>query len=334
MVNKSSIMDKILSRAKGSNRRIVLPEGTEPRIIDAAIKATELGLGQMILVAENNETLAKIPKHFQDKIEIINPKSELGRLELYANAFYELRKHKSMEKDRAKIEVMNPVVFATMMLYCDDADGLVAGAITKTADVVRPAFQIIKAREGINKISSIMIMERPDIKGNDGLLFLADCGIIEEPTSEDLADIAVASATSAEQLFGIRPRVAMLSYSTKSDVAPTESIKKVQDAVKIIKSRQPGIIVDGEMQADAAIVPSVAKIKCPNSIIQGRANVLVFPDLNSANISYKLVQRIGGIEAVGPILQGLKKPVNDLSRGASTEEIVKVIALTILQATK
>ncbi|MBQ7579528.1 MAG: phosphate acetyltransferase [Clostridia bacterium] len=337
MFKTQSILDKIVLKAKGIDKRIVLPEGEDPRVIEAIISATKLELGRLIVLGNEVEIYSKLPKNVSEKIIVLNPKTSLRDCEIYADKLYALRKNKGLTLEQARIEVLKPMVFATMMLYAGDADGIVAGLKLKTGDVVRPAFQIIKAEEGVNKISSAMIMQMPKNSsfGENGVLVFADCGIIPEPTSEDLADIAISSAKTAETLCGIKPRVALLSFSTKSqENTGYESVERVKSAVKIIKSKMPNLIVDGELQADSAIVPSVAKAKCPNSILGGNANVLVFPDLNSANIAYKLVQRIANIEAVGPILQGLNKPVNDLSRGATANELVRAIAITILQASK
>ena len=337
MIKQNNILEEIILKARGTGTRIVLPEGTDPRTIEAAIEAVRLDLGHLILLGNEVEILAKLPKKVAEKVVVLSPKSCPRDCDIYAERLYNLRKHKGLTLDEAKMEVLNPMVFATMMVYSGDADGIVAGLEYKTSDVVRPAFQIIKAKEGVSKISSAMIMQMPknSTLGENGVLVFADCGIIPEPTSEDLADIAISSAQTAEALCQIKPRVALLSFSTKStNDTGYESVEKVKQALKIIQSKMPNLIVDGELQADSALVPSVSKAKCPNSILGGRANVLVFPDLNSANIAYKLVQRIAGIEAIGPILQGLNKPVNDLSRGATAQEMVRAIAITILQASK
>ena len=337
MVKQNNILDKIIEKARGSQTRIVLPEGTDPRTIEATIEAVKLDLGHLILLGNEVEIMAKLPKKVGEKVVVTSPKSSPRDCEIYAERLYNLRKHKGLTLEEAKQEVLKPMVFATMMVYSGDADGIVAGLEYKTSDVVRPAFQIIKAKDGVNVISSAMIMQMPKDSslGENGVLIFADCGIVPEPTSEDLADIAISSAKTAEDLCQIKPRVALLSFSTKSQTnTGYESVERVKTALKIIQSKMPNLIVDGELQADSALVPSVAKAKCPHSIIGGNANVLVFPDLSSANIAYKLVQRIAKIEAVGPILQGLKKPVNDLSRGATASEMVRAIAITILQANK
>lgn len=332
----NDVFDDLVRKASGSsNKRIVLPEGEDDRVIEAVKIAVMNNLGKLVLLGNKDVITKKLTKDIANKVLIINPCDEKLKLENYAKELYELRKNKGMTLELAQKEVLKPMIFATMMVHCGDADGIVAGVLFHTADVVRPALQIIKAQEGINKISSAMIMQMPknSLVGENGVLVLADCGIIPEPTSEDLADIAIATANTAKKLCGINPKVAMLSYSTNiGENTGVESIDKVKRAVNIAKLKCPDLIIEGEIQADAAIVPQVAELKFPNSILKGKANVLVFPDLNSANISYKLVQRIANIKAIGPLLQGLKKPVNDLSRGATAEEMVMVIAITILQS--
>lgn len=330
-----NVFDSLVARAKGSGKTIVLPEGEDDRAINASIIATKAETCHVVLLGAVDKILPKIPVRMRSKITIIDPRDQIEKCKEFANILFELRKHKGMTIEVAKEQVKTPMVFATLMLYCGEADGVVAGIIMPTADVVRPAFQIIKTRAGVSKVSSAMILEVPKGApfGENGVLVFADCGVIPNPTSEDLADIATVSALSAKSLCGINPRVAMLSYSTlsKTDTG-NESVEKVKNAVKLIKQRQPKLVVDGEIQADAALVPEVAKLKCPGSVVKGCANVLVFPDLNSANISYKLVQRVAGVRAVGPLLQGLNKPVNDVSRGATAEEMAQVMAVTVLQS--
>ena len=253
----------------------------------------------------------------------------------YASVLYELRKAKGMTEERANELVKDKLTYAMLMIKTGDADGVVSGAITHTADVLRPAFQIVKVKPGISKVSSVFIMESPDgLKyGENGFLIFADCGVNPNPTDEDLAEIAILSSETAKKLCGMNPRVALLSYSTKSgDEMTDENVCKVKRAVEILKQKAPELEVDGELQSDAALVESVAKIKAPNSKVAGHANVLIFPDLNAGNIAYKLVQRLAGVQAVGPILQGLNAPVNDLSRGTSADEIVLCMAITTLQA--
>ena len=253
----------------------------------------------------------------------------------YANLLYELRKAKGMTEEKALETVKkDKLAYAMLMLKTEDADGVVSGAITHTADVLRPAFQIVKMKPGVSKVSSVFIMESPNENyGENGFMIFADCGVNPNPTDEDLAEIAMLSSETAKAICSMDPKVAMLTYSTKSgDEMTDENVCKVKRALEILKTKAPELKVDGELQADAALVPSVAKLKAPNSTVAGHANTLIFPDLNAGNIGYKLVQRLAGVQAVGPILQGLNKPVNDLSRGTTADEIVLCMAITTLQA--
>lgn len=334
-MKSNNLFDNFIEKAKGSSVKIVLPEGEDKRVQEAAQLATSKKLGKIILLGNVDNIKSKLSKTMTNKIEIIDPEKSQELRKLYANKLYELRKHKGMTPAEAEAQVKNPIIFATMMLYCGDADGIVAGVSLKTSDVIRPAFQIIKAKQGVTKVSSIMLMQIPKNLpiGENGVLIFADCGVIPEPTDQELADIAITSAITAKKLCGINPKVAMLSYSTNStEDTGVESVEKIKRAVQIAKSKYPNLLIEGEIQADAAIVPEVADLKNPNSVLKGKANVLVFPDLNSANIAYKLVQRIAKVHAVGPLLQGLNKPVNDMSRGATAQEMVQAIAITILQS--
>lgn len=334
-MKSNNLFDNFIEKAKGSSVKIVLPEGEDKRVQEAAQLATSKKLGKIILLGNVDNIKSKLSKTMTNKIEIIDPEKSQELRKLYANKLYELRKHKGMTPAEAEAQVKKPIIFATMMLYCGDADGIVAGVSLKTSDVIRPAFQIIKAKQGVTKVSSIMLMQIPkNIPiGENGVLIFADCGVIPEPTDQELADIAITSAITAKKLCGINPKVAMLSYSTNStEDTGVESVEKIKRAVQIAKSKYPNLLIEGEIQADAAIVPEVADLKNPNSVLKGKANVLVFPDLNSANIAYKLVQRIAKVQAVGPLLQGLNKPVNDMSRGATAQEMVQAIAITILQS--
>ena len=334
-MKSNNLFDNFIEKAKGSSVKIVLPEGEDKRVQEAAQLATSKKLGKIILLGNVDNIKSKLSKTLTNKIEIIDPEKSQELRKLYANKLYELRKHKGMTPAEAEAQVKKPIIFATMMLYCGDADGIVAGVSLKTSDVIRPAFQIIKAKQGVTKVSSIMLMQIPKNLpiGENGVLIFADCGVIPEPTDQELADIAITSAITAKKLCGINPKVAMLSYSTNStEDTGVESVEKIKRAVQIAKSKYPNLLIEGEIQADAAIVPEVADLKNPNSVLKGKANVLVFPDLNSANIAYKLVQRIAKVHAVGPLLQGLNKPVNDMSRGATAQEMVQAIAITILQS--
>lgn len=334
-VVKRNVFQNIIDKAKGSGKRIVLPEGNDERIIEAAEKASLMGLCKIIIIGNKILLKDKLSKKAQNNIEIIDIESEGKKREMYAQSLYELRKNKGMTIEKALEILKDPIYFATMMLYSDDADGVVAGSVYHSADVMRPAFQIIKTAPNISKVSSSFIMEMPEGSnyGENGMMVFADCGVNENPTDQELAEIAILSAKLAENICEMKPRVAFLSYSTKADAnVEDENIQKVKRAYKIARRLDSMLLTDGELQVDAAIVPEVAKFKCGDSNnLEGRANVLIFPDLNSGNIAYKLVQRLANVKAVGPILQGLKKPVNDLSRGANADEIVLVMAITALQ---
>lgn len=326
--------NSIIEKASGTGKKIVLPEGNDERVIRAAEKASLMGLCKVVLIGNKILLQDKISKKALKNIEIIDVESESHRREMYAHSLYDIRKDKGITEAQALDILKDPMYYATMMLYSDDADGVVAGAVYESADVLRPAFQIIKMQPKISKVSSAFIMEMPagSNLGENNMMVFSDCAVIPSPTDKELAEIAVLSAKLAENICSMKPRVALLSYSTKSNSqAESEEIQKVKRAYKLARRMDSSLIIDGELQADSAIVPSVADKKCKGSTIGGKANVLVFPDLEAGNIAYKLVQRIAGVRAVGPILQGLRKPVNDLSRGTSSDEIVLAMAITILQ---
>lgn len=327
------LMKKIWEAAKSNKKKIVLPEGNEERTIAAAQKIYELGLAHPILVGDTNEILEKAKELDVDlsHVEIINP-NESEDLQKYINAFYELRKAKGVTLEKAEKIVRDPLYFATMMVKLDDADGMVSGAVHTTGDLLRPGLQIIKTAPGVSCVSSFFIMEIPNSPyGEDGLLFFADCAVNPMPNEDMLASIAIATADNAKLLSKIDPKVAMLSFSTMGS-ADHEVVDKVRNATIKAKELRPDLDIDGELQLDAAIVPKVAKQKAPESKVAGNANVLVFPDLQAGNIGYKLVQRFANAEAIGPVCQGFAKPINDLSRGCSSEDIVNVVALTAVQA--
>ncbi len=333
--NEHDALKVIIDKAVGSGKKIVLPEGTDQRVIDAAIKATELNICKVVLIGNKIILQEKCSKKALRNIEIIDIQSESKKREMYARSLYELRKEKGMTEEKAFELLKNPMYFATMMLKQDDVDGIVAGAVYESAEVMRPALQIIKSKPDVSKVSSCFIMEMPENVsfGENGMMLFADCGLIQNPTDSELAEIAIETAKTADTICGIKPRVAMLSYSTKSDAdIEFEDIQKVKRAFKIVRRKDSSLIVDGELQVDAALVPEVAKSKCPGSSLEGKANVLIFPTLDAGNIGYKLVQRLAGVRAIGPVLQGLKKPVNDLSRGCTSEEIVIAMAITALQS--
>ena len=330
---RTSPFDSIIEKAKGSGKTIVLPEGFDERVIEAARKASLLDLCKVIILGEEN-LVEKFNKKELKNIEILNPLREDKKREMYANSYYELRKHKGMTPEKALEEMKENMKFACMMLESGDADGIVAGAVYHSADVMRPALQIIKSKPGVSKVSSSFIMEMPnDNFGENGFMIFSDCAVVINPTDEDLADIAILASELAENICGMKPRVSLLSYSSKGpEDMEDETVQKIKRAYKLIRRKNSSLIVDGELQADASIVPSVAAQKAKGSPVEGKANVLIFPDINAGNIGYKLVQRFAGVKAVGPILQGLRKPVNDLSRGTNADEIVLNMAITILQS--
>lgn len=324
----------IREKAKKNPKVIVLPEGEEPRMIKATETIISEGFADLILLGreENIKSKAKeLGVKLSSKVKIILPKDS-NQLKEYAESYYQLRKNKGISLDEAYKLMENPLYFGALMVYHDDADGLVAGSINATGDVFRPALQTIKTAPGINIVSSSFVMVVPDCPyGEKGIIVFADCALNPEPNAEQLADIAIASAATGKALVGFEPKVAMLSFSTKGS-AKHPLVDKVIEATKIALEKKPELLIDGELQADAALIPSIGERKAPNSKIAGKANVLIFPDLNSGNIAYKLIERLAQAEAIGPVSQGMKKPVNDLSRGCSAEDIVNVVAITVLQA--
>ncbi len=327
------IMEKFKKKARSNRQTIVLPEGDDERIVNAAEAVLKDKLANLIILANDNEInqIASANNLNLDDATIIDPKNS-DLINEFTDLFYELRKHKGISKEDAKKIIKDPLYFATMLIYTNRAQGLVAGAANATGDVLRPAFQIIKTTPGISVVSGAFIMDVPDCNyGEDGVLFFADCAVNPSPDKEQLAEIALTTADTANKLLDIDPHVALLSFSTKGS-ASHELVDKVAQAVKIAKEKDSNIKIDGELQADAALIPDVAKRKSPESEIAGKANVLIFPDLQSGNIGYKLVQRLAGAKAIGPVLQGIAKPVNDLSRGCSTEDVINVITITAVQA--
>jgi len=324
----------IREKAKKNPKIIVLPEGEEPRMIKAAETIINEGFASLILLGREESIKSKAQElgvELPKEIKIINPKDS-RKLKEYAESYYQLRKNKGMSSDEAYQLLENPLYFGALMVYHDDADGLVAGSVNATGDVFRPALQTIKTAPGINIVSSSFVMVVPDCPyGEKGIMVFADCALNPEPNAEQLADVAIASAATGKALVGFEPRVAMLSFSTKGS-GKHPLADKVIEATKIAKEKKPELLIDGELQADAALIPSIGERKAPNSKIAGKANVLIFPDLHSGNIAYKLIERLAKAEAIGPISQGMRKPVNDLSRGCSAEDIVNVVAITVLQA--
>ena len=329
-----SAIEKIKAKARADVKHIVLPEGTEPRTVQASARILKEGVARVTLLGNPDEVRKVAAETGTDLtgVAIIDPATSEKRA-AYADLLYELRKAKGMTPEQAtELVTKNPLYYGAVMLKAGDADGMVAGAINSTGNVLRPALQIIKTAPGIKVVSSCFIMELPDPKwGDNGVMIFGDCAVIPNPTAEELAAIAIASAASGKQLVDINPRVAMLSFSTKGS-AKHDNVTKVQEATKLAHELSPDLQLDGELQADAALVESVGQLKSPGSTVAGHANVLVFPDLQAGNIGYKLVQRLAGAEAIGPIIQGLAKPVSDLSRGCSVDDIVSVVSITAVKA--
>ena len=330
-----ALFDRLIRSAQENKQRIVLAEGTEPRTLNAAEMIIRDGVANIILIGNPDEIRAKAAElgltHI-DSATLVDPQ-DAEFTEKYAQLFYELRKSKGVTIDDARRKVLDPLYLGCLMIKNGDADGQVSGALHTTGDVLRAAFQVIKPKQGISVVSGAFVMLLPEgcPYGTDGILVFADCAVVPSPTAEELAQIAVSAAETAKSIACIDPRVAILSFSTKGS-AKNPAVDKVIEATRIAHEMAPELPLDGELQADAAIVPSVAAQKAPKSNIAGKANVLVFPSLNVGNITYKLVQRLSGAQAVGPILQGLAKPVNDLSRGCSPEDIYKTIVITCNQS--
>ncbi|MGL4292991.1 MAG: phosphate acetyltransferase [Bacteroidales bacterium] len=328
------LMNQIIARAQGNKQRIVLAEGTEERTMRAADKLIADGVAEIILIGNPAEITAFAQandlKHLLEAT-IVDPINN-EKKEIYTNLLFDLRKSKGMTIEQAQKLVENPLFLACLMIKNGDADGEVAGAANTTGDVLRPAFQIVKTLPGISVVSGAFLMFMPNKSyGDNGIMVFADCAVMPNPTAPELAQIAVSTARTTQAIAGIEPRVAMLSFSTKGS-AKHEMVDKVVEATKLAQEMDPSIQIEGELQADAAIVEAVAASKAPGSKVAGKANVLVFPTLEVGNIAYKLVQRLAGAEAVGPILQGIAAPINDLSRGCSVDDIYKLVAITATQA--
>lgn len=328
-----SFIEQIKQRAKQEIKTIVLPEATDVRILEAAEMIKNEGYAKVILIG-NEEEVRKLAKERNIDIgetKIIDPAVSIETAR-YSKKLYELRKSKGMTEEQAEKLVLEPVYFGMMMVKLNEADGLVSGAAHSTSDTLRPALQILKTAPGTKLVSAFFVMVVPNCKyGENGTFIFADSGLNEEPDSEKLSEIAISSSKSFEQLVGTQPKVAMLSYSTYGS-AHSASTEKVIEATKLVKEKEPNLLVDGELQLDAAIIPEVAEFKAKGSPLKGQANVLVFPDLGAGNIGYKLVQRLAKAEAYGPLCQGIAKPVNDLSRGCSSEDVAGVVAITAVQA--
>ena len=328
-----SFIDDIKNRAKKSIKTIILTESEDVRVLEAASKVTKEGFAKVILIGNQDETNKLASDNNIDiaGIQIIDPVTS-NKYDEYVERFYELRKAKGITIEDAKKIIKDNVYFGTMMVKSGDADGLVSGACHSTANTLRPALQILKTAPGTKLVSAFFLMNVPDCKyGEDGIFVFGDCGLVENPNSDELSEIAISSSKSFKQLTNKEPKVAMLSYSTYGS-AHSELTEKVVEATKLLKEKMPNLICDGELQLDAAIIPEISASKAKGSPIDGKANTLIFPSLDAGNIGYKLVQRLAKAEAYGPLCQGIARPVNDLSRGCSSEDIVGVVAITAVQA--
>ena len=332
-----AFIDEIKQRAKSDIKTIVLPEATDVRVLKATATVLKEGFANIILVGNKKEILKKAEENNLDisKAKIEDP-FDSDKYKEFVNCLYELRQRKGMTIEKAKKLVLDPVYYGMLMvkLNSEGADGLVSGAAHSTADTLRPALQILKTAEGTKIVSAFFVMVVPNCEyGENGVFIFADSGLNEKPDSEALSEIAISSSKSFKQLIGKDAKIAMLSYSTYGS-AKSEDTEKMINATELVKQKDPNLIIDGELQLDAAIVPEIAKMKAPGSPVEGKANTLIFPDLGAGNIGYKLVQRLAKAEAYGPLCQGIARPVNDLSRGCSSEDIVGVIAITAVQAQK
>ncbi|NOU48632.1 MAG: phosphate acetyltransferase [Bacteroidales bacterium] len=328
------LIQHIRQRAIGTNKRIVLPEAEEERTLRAADDIIGENIASLILIGDE-KVIVENAHHWDlkniSKATIIDPINN-PRKQYFAEKLYEIRKEKGLSMEQALKLVEDPLYLAVLLIKTGEADGEVAGANNATGDVLRPAFQIVKTQPGMSAVSGAFIMVlKNESFGQNGILVFADCAVNPDPTAKELAEIAVASAQTARSIAGIEPRVAMLSFSTKGS-AKHAKVNRVVEATALAKLLDPGLLIDGELQADAAIIEAIGRKKAPGSTVAGTANVLVFPSLESGNIAYKLVQRMADAQAIGPVLQGLAAPINDLSRGCSVDDIVNLVAITVNQA--
>lgn len=331
------LLEEIKAKAAARKKTIVLCEGEDRRVVEAAAKITREGIAKIVLIGNNEECAKVAPDVDLTGVTLIDPLTS-DKTEAYAAILYEARKAKGMTEEQAKEQAKDRTMFGALMLKAGDVDGYVSGACHSTANTLRPGLQVVKTAPGIKTVSSCFIMIAPEGENKynpDGVAVFADCAINIEPDAQQLADIAVSSAKTAKDIAGIEPRVAMLSFSTKgsgNDDKFFKSVPKVQEATALAKSMAPDLALDGEFQFDAAVAPEVGQLKAPGSKVAGHANVFVFPNINAGNIGYKIAQRFGGYMAIGPVCQGFARPLNDLSRGCNVEDIVATVAVTALQA--
>ena len=331
-----SLLDEIKAKAAKLKKTIVLCEGEDKRVVEAAAQITKEGIAKIVLIGNEAECKKVAPDVDLTGITLVDPLTS-DKTTAYADMLYEARKAKGMTEEQARAQAKDRTMFGALMLKAGDVDGYVSGACHSTANTLRPGLQVVKTAPGIKTVSSCFLMIAPEKHeyNPDGIAVFADCAINIEPTAEQLADIAVSSAKTAKAIAGIEPRVAMLSFSTKgsgNDDKFTQTVPKVQRATALAKEMAPDLALDGEFQFDAAVAPEVGQLKAPGSKVAGNANVFVFPNINAGNIGYKIAQRFGGYMAIGPVCQGFAKPLNDLSRGCSVEDIVATVAVTALQA--
>lgn len=330
-----TLFERLTKRAQENRKRLVLPESMEPRTLQAANRVLENAIADVIFIGKRDEVLAKafeLGLQHIEKASFVNS-DDVEYTEPYAELFKKLREKKGVSIEQAREQVRNPLYLGCLMIKRGDADAMVAGALSPTSHVLRAAFQVLKTKPGISVVSGAFIMLLPENCpfGDDGMLVFADCAVVPDPTAEELAQIAISTARTTRDIAGLEPRVAMCSFSTKGS-ATHERVEKVIEATRLAHEMDPELKLDGELQSDAAIVPAIGSMKAPGSEVAGHANTLIFPSLEVGNIAYKLVQRLSGAGAVGPILQGLAAPVNDLSRGATVDDIVNTIIVTCNQA--
>ncbi len=332
VLESGTVIEEIKNKAIAINKKIVLCEGEDHRVVEAAYICTRDKIARIVLLGNPDQIKLNNPSIDLTGVEIIDPKTS-DKLADYAKLLYDLRKAKGMTEEQATEQAKDSTFFGALMLKSGDVDGLVSGACHSTANTLRPGLQIIKTAPGVSAVSSFNLMVGSNKYVEDGLLVFADCGLNPTYTAEGLADLAIATAKSARDIAGVEPRIAMLSFSSMGS-AKHDNVTLVQEATKIAKEKAPELMLDGELQFDAALVPEVAALKAPNSKVAGHANVLIFPDLQSGNIGYKIAERLGGFEAIGPICQGFDKPLNDLSRGCKASDIVSAVAITAIQSVK